>query len=858
MPETVTGNTARHFYFLRGLKKSIDFSSRDIYDIFILYLAGVYLFKEDAMAGNVVRKSGWFVGLFVGIIFGMFLFPSGAAGQTTWYWIGNVGDWSVAENWDDGAGNPGIPQSGDDVIVDLSDGIVTFDYNYSDAGLGYLTIDQGAQIVQDTNRLAVDKDLRIGDYGYGLFIQNGGTHDIHDAMILGGDTGAYGEYALTGGNLTVGGTDDTDPFGWTAIGDYGEGVFYQTGGTFTAHGTYDGLVLGNNDSAVGTYNLENGTLDVLTWEEKIGNDGTGYFNQDGGTHLFGTIYMGDNETGYGRYVLNDGELTGGGLCLGEWGGTGDFLQYGGTVTVNDLILARQNFPVASHGNYELQNGTLTANYIKIAERGIGTFTQSGGLVTVNNDLILATVSSGEGTYTLFDGTLTVNANTIVGHEGFGTFNQEGGIHDLQNDNSNLFIGHCTGGAVRGEGVYNLTGGTLSAWWIGVGNGGTGTFNQTGGDVEARMDLVLAQGGGSSGTYNLDDGSIHSFRDGYFGAGGVGNFIQKGGSVVIDSTLVIGWTDGDSDGEAHYSLQDGTLDVGAGEVLAARGVGTFEQTGGNHTVNYDLSIAETPGTAGRFNLAGGSLTVGGNLRNYDQFNYSGGNLDADIVNYAAVTLSGAGTRIVNGTVANEAGGTFNVTGTSAVFTETFVNKGAYISDPSTQTFTDLEIADTGYLVGGEGDQFRIANNLLNQSQANTLWDTTLATLAFIVGDDNAHDASLTGADLGPDMNGYVDNFAWGIVDLTDNVLALFDGNTDVGGALYTKQLRGAELSDFQVVNIIGQPGLNVYYLPADPANAYLNGLTYDLTDGGQLIPIPEPAVLMLLVLGGLFFLRRRSV
>ena len=52
----------------------------------------------------------------------------------------------------------------------------------------------------------------------------------------------------------------------------------------------------------------------------------------------------------------------------------------------------------------------------------------------------------------------------------------------------------------------------------------------------------------------------------------------------------------------------------------------------------------------------------------------------------------------------------------------------------------------------------------------------------------------------------------------------------------------------VTNIDGD-GLDIYYDPYDTATAYLDGLTYDLTDGGQLIAdVPEPASIALLLTG----------
>ncbi|MBU1056239.1 MAG: VPLPA-CTERM sorting domain-containing protein, partial [Proteobacteria bacterium] len=68
----------------------------------------------------------------------------------------------------------------------------------------------------------------------------------------------------------------------------------------------------------------------------------------------------------------------------------------------------------------------------------------------------------------------------------------------------------------------------------------------------------------------------------------------------------------------------------------------------------------------------------------------------------------------------------------------------------------------------------------------------------------------------------------------------------------------------VSNISGQDGLNIYYLASASGNEYLNGLTYNLTGGGFLIPVenapvPVPPAVWLFISGfiGLVLMRKRN-
>lgn len=103
--------------------------------------------------------------------------------------------------------------------------------------------------------------------------------------------------------------------------------------------------------------------------------------------------------------------------------------------------------------------------------------------------------------------------------------------------------------------------------------------------------------------------------------------------------------------------------------------------------------------GHFNMSGGSLNVGG-------FDYT---------NNGTFSISG-GTSTFNGAdVINN--GTFKITGAAPVFTSTFINNGAYISDPASSYFKDLVVEPTGYLKGGAGNSFFIGGNLTENSTQN---------------------------------------------------------------------------------------------------------------------------------------------
>ncbi len=189
------------------------------------------------------------------------------------------------------------------------------------------------------------------------------------------------------------------------------------------------------------------------------------------------------------------------------------------------------------------------------------------------------------------------------------------------------------------------------------------------------------------------------------------------------------------------------------------------------------------------------------------------------------------------------GTVKTTDTTVRFDGLYQENGVYISDPSTQIFADFIVGDNGYLIGGEGDNFLIRGDFICSSTQNQNWSTEQCLLSFQDGfrdgsPDNDHDFFITGSDLGPISDGYIDNFAWGILTITaGNMLRLIDGNIEAGGALYVSSITGLAISGTIVDNISSPNGMNIYYRSELPDNSVLGGNVFDFADhGGQLIPI----------------------
>jgi hypothetical protein len=463
----------------------------------------------------------------------------------------------------------------------------------------------------------------------------------------------------------------------------------------------------------------------------------------------------------------------------------------------------------------------------IGQFGRGTFTQTGGTHAINN-LWVGGYSS---TYNLSGtGVLSVYSYEVL--SGLGTlFTQTGGTHMVPYI---LWVGH------RGTGTYNLSDGSLSAGeeCIGVW-GGRGTFTQTGGTNTVGDWFGVGAYGTGTGTYNLSAGSLSASRQ-YIGADrGTGTFTQTGGTNTTN-LLNVGGTWGNT-GTGIYNLGDGSLS-GHEESIGDGGTGTFTQTGGTNTTET-LTIKARPTGTGVYNLDGGTLNATTGIVNNDRFNYSGGTLNGKFTNNvgATFTLSGAGTRTVNGDLTNS--GTVKVTGstygTKAVFTGNVVNYGVLNTDPATlEFFGDLTVGTGGSIQASAGDQYVLHKNfLINASTAG--WTTSEADLIF----------TGTGSHL---FSFGSSNLTWNGLSLKDDVTLNFLGDT---GSFHAAFLSGLVFNANRTIitNVLASGGFTLFYDPSQNPGL-LSGI-YQLSGGGTLSPVPLPGGVWLGLLGLIVAARR---
>jgi hypothetical protein len=214
--------------------------------------------------------------------------------------------------------------------------------------------------------------------------------------------------------------------------------------------------MGQDNQAKGTYKLMGGTLVALK-DEFIGfRNGSGTFDQTGGSNtVSGNLYLSDAvNNSNATYLLKGGSLSVDGTIILKGGGhfeqTGGTLDFGafnqinGVARFHDLYLGRNT---GSSSTYSLSAGSLTVTGTEfIGANGSGAFTQSGGTHTVNE--LVVDSGRGSSTYALQNGTLM--AGKILVGSSSSTLTQTGGILAI------------TGDTAGGAFPLNLNGGTLQA------------------------------------------------------------------------------------------------------------------------------------------------------------------------------------------------------------------------------------------------------------------------------------------------------------------------------------------------------------------------------------------------------------
>jgi hypothetical protein len=718
-------------------------------------------------------------------------------------WIAGSSNWNNQANW-----SQGIPGAGAVVSVTNTNG-ASFQVAYdrlATVTLGTLTLNTSpgtATIIQSANNLASTVEV-IGSTGNGAFVQSGGVNQITSftvgintfggTLVLGSAASGTGVYALSGTGSLIGASE--------IVGSTGFGFFNQSGGTNSA-----GLSLSvGGSTGTGVYVLSNnGTLNSQNVTEFVGQQsGTGTFNQSGGFNT-GT----ELEVGYlfgtGSYTLSGGVLNIFQDSIGNLLGTGAFIQTGGQNSAR-LVLGEQG-----NGSYSLSGGTLTSTTsslrIGYGGNGIGAFTQSGGIASINVQ-VLDIGDSAIGSYALSgNGTLSVTVGLeVIGDDGgTGSFIQSGGMHSITDES--LIVG--TDSVFNG--LKNLTAGSGSYVLS-----NTGTLSSTAGEI--------------------------------IGYSGVGNFNQSGG-LNTASFIKIGTIDLSSLGQGSYFLSGGLLSTGS-IAIGKTGTGTLTISGTGQLI-CNGTVQLYPNTNSSIHLSGGTFIAQAANISAAFVQNAGTASFGNITGAGAMTITGGQTSLNNGggrsqvaSLIVSGSGLLDIGNNSLA-----INFGSPANDPVVAIAADLA---TGYNGGAWTGTAGIVSStaaagapLLSVGYADGNVDsgTAAAPNQILIMQTKAGDANLDGVVDIKDLNRVAANYGmttgarWAQGDFD------YDGGVDVDDlnlllANYSLPGRGAI--------VFADPAL----LGDSQAVSLLQ------SDGFDVVPLPEPTTAVALIVPALLSVRRR--
>jgi autotransporter-associated beta strand protein len=548
-------------------------------------------------------------------------------------WTGTTSsDWNDATNWSEA----GVPDTafGDNAVVDSAP-----------ANIATITAD----ISFTPNDIIVKGGGRI-DHQAGIASTNGGSW-----MFVGQDSTPsfynLADTSATGPGISgfAQGTGTLNPTGNLQVASWGSNrngtININTTGSVNIAG---GLFIANDNNCIGSMNLESGAVIVshgpgfATDNIQVGhNGGNGTLNISGGSLDASRNFRVGNEGGTGAINITGGSLTVGGtddMFIGRDRGTGVITQSGGVVDFNhntyigngnnansntsgtyslsagvlnvkrEFVIGREGANATHTGTLNITGGTITKTgdekMIVGQNNGKGFVVQSGGAISVNNELFVGNENSGaEGTYTLSGtGTLNVASEVVVGREsGTGILNVNGGTITTTG-NGNMYVGRR-----NGTGTLNQTAGTITVIKeFGVGTRddnkiGTGTYNLSGtGAITVANNIFIGKELGASGTMTMTGGTMTGSDKLILGHNqATGVLTQSGGTVTTTNEVYIG-NENSASSIGTYTLSgSANLNVG-NEVQVGRdnGTGTFNLNGG--TVNANKISGGTGSATVNFN------------------------------------------------------------------------------------------------------------------------------------------------------------------------------------------------------------------------------------------------------------------
>jgi len=387
------------------------------------------------------------------------------------------------------------------------------------------------------------------DLQSGTIIVNGGTLNATIDPLLGTTGIRMGRFFGANASLVInGGTVNAERLTMGSVAGSAN-TLTIAGGTLNLRSDFSA---GQLQSTIATVNLTSGSFIATNGFSKIADRSAATFTQSGGTVSFGDLSVGD--LGVGTYNFIAGNFN--------------MIPFAPT---NFLIIANME-----NADFNQSGGTsLIHAEIHVADFAgvIGNLNITGGQFFATNDLI-AIGREGTGSMLISNAT-AVFTNTSVGrHLG------SSGMITVQNNANLSFIGDLSIGRLAGaSGVMQVDGGLVSVTnddlW--VGRAGSGSLTMTGGTIRARRVHVG----------NSEDGI----------AAPTGTFSMQAGNFSASSNLLVGTA----------LVSAGTLDLSGGSISITNSLGTalvqvssgaVTMTGG--TLNTDQLVINDPSASFTFN------------------------------------------------------------------------------------------------------------------------------------------------------------------------------------------------------------------------------------------------------------------
>lgn len=256
-------------------------------------------------------------------------------------------------------------------------------------------------------------------------------------------------------------------------------------GTLTVHAGAQALILGRDAGSAGMLILDGGNVAVPAGYAMIGNAGTGNLHViSGQLTSTGNTFSGNQAGSLANITMDGGvfKVSGGQMRLPQTG------------TAN-LTINNGKFDVDSH----IFGGVIAGSTLNI--------TMSGG------ELVSST------------------GRFLLGHRGTAVMDMSGGAILLSGDDLTL-------GNLAGSGTLNMSGGTIEAPDIYIGNSGTGTLNMTGGIITSigTLGIPLSESAVGSGEVYLFGGTIDvsaiDITDGFIEMKNTGTLIVAGNQIDL--------------------------------------------------------------------------------------------------------------------------------------------------------------------------------------------------------------------------------------------------------------------------------------------------------------------------------------